>query len=99
MRLRCIRSKRRKQAAVTPPLANGSAATAATPVPTLAAIMAAEGDTAAHEQRGPRNSEAIMSAFPAGYESGNFRLVPGAVLLSAEGRPTLRIEEQEQLSI
>jgi hypothetical protein len=99
-RLRCfLAKKQRKQVAAAPQTANEPAATATTRVPTLAAVLAAEGEgKPAHESRGPQKSEPIMSAFPAGYESGQFRLVPGGVLIAADGMPTLRIEEGEQLS-
>jgi hypothetical protein len=38
-------------------------------------------------------SQPLLDAWPAGYERGSFRIVSGGVLLSAEGMPTLRIED------
>jgi hypothetical protein len=98
MRRRCFRAKRRREAAATPPSANGQAVTASTQVPTLAGVMLEEGEDMP-TRAPPRNATPLIEKWPEGYERGSFRLVPGAALLSAAGRPTLRIEEGEQLSI
>jgi hypothetical protein len=35
----------------------------------------------------------LLEAWPTGYESGRFRLVPDGVLLSAAGKPSLPIKD------
>jgi hypothetical protein len=39
------------------------------------------------------NSKPLLEAWPAGYANGRFRLLPGVVLICAEGKPTLKIKE------
>ena len=66
-----------------------------TPQPsTLAAVMKAEEPDNEAAPVEPRQAEKpLLKAWPPGYEKGSFRLVPGGVLLSAEGMPVLMIEE------
>jgi len=65
--------------------------------PTLAGVMKAEEPDNEAAPVAPRQAEKpLLKAWPAGYEGGSFRLVPGGVILSAEGMPVLRIEEGGQ---
>ncbi|MGA7325771.1 MAG: hypothetical protein WBX25_15110 [Rhodomicrobium sp.] len=65
--------------------------------PTLAGVMKAEEPDIEATPVAPRQAEKpLLKAWPAGYEKGSFPLVPGGVILSAEGMPVLRIEEGGQ---
>jgi hypothetical protein len=39
----------------------------------------------------------LLEKWPAGYENGGFRVVPGGAFLSAKGMPTLFLREREKL--
>jgi hypothetical protein len=40
----------------------------------------------------------LLTAWPAGYENGGFRVVAGGVMLSAKGMPTLFLREAGKLA-
>ena len=75
----------------------GDCVVSASQAPTLAGVLKdGEPDTKA-APIAPRQAEKpLLKTWPAGYEKGSFRLLPGGVLLSAEGMPVLRIEEGGQ---
>jgi hypothetical protein len=72
---------------------NGSAARA----PSLADVLRVE----EYDDATPVTPRAIdrplLTAWPTGYENGQFRIADGGVLLSANGQPTLFIRDHDAL--
>ncbi|MGA7329418.1 MAG: hypothetical protein WBX25_34290 [Rhodomicrobium sp.] len=67
--------------------------------PTLAGVLKAEEPDIESAPVAPRQAEKpLLKAWPPGYEKGAFRLVPGGVLLSAEGMPVLVLKEAEKIA-
>jgi hypothetical protein len=66
----------------------------AAPVPTLAGVLEVEKHEDEDTPVTPRMvDQPLLEKWPAGYQGGSFRVVPGGVLLFAKDRPTLKIEE------
>jgi hypothetical protein len=73
---------------------NGRAAYA----PTLADVLkVGEHDNAAAPVTPRKLDRPLLTAWPTGYENGQFRIADGGVLLSANGQPTLFIRDHDAL--
>jgi hypothetical protein len=102
MRIRRRENRRRFRGKGTPPQRgserferNGSAA----PAPTLSDVLREPGHDDGAILEAPRMIDRpLLTAWPAGYQNGGFRVVDVGVLLSARGMPTLFLREAEKLA-
>jgi hypothetical protein len=67
--------------------------------PSLADVLKAPEPEDEDAPMAPRMvDQPLLEKWPAGYENGGFRVVPGGALLSAKGMPTLFLREAEKLA-